>query len=152
MAFYDYKCKKCKTVFEVEHGMNEKYKGGCPKCDKWWLPFIKHKVSQVLYSPGIVYDDNLKIGGYSVVDKRHQEGMYWDSRSAQLEAEETRRAMQEDGFKWAKKTAEADEKQLAKEYKPVSEKEALDLLKDPKRKQDVHVVNQPTKAEFELDK
>ena len=152
MASYEYKCKKCSLVFEVEHGMTEKYKGTCPKCYKWWLPFIKPKLVRMFNTPATVYDDNIRPNsGYSVVDKRHELGMYWDSRSAQLDSKETKRQMKEDGFKWAKKMAEADEKQLAKEYKPVSEKEALDMLKDPNRKQEIHVVNQPTKAEFKLD-
>ncbi len=33
MAFYDYKCAKCATVFEIEKGMKEAPKGlKCPKC------------------------------------------------------------------------------------------------------------------------
>ncbi|MCX5751545.1 MAG: hypothetical protein NT099_07770 [Candidatus Saganbacteria bacterium] len=33
MAFYDYKCKKCETVFEIEKGMNEDIPDlHCPNC------------------------------------------------------------------------------------------------------------------------
>jgi putative FmdB family regulatory protein len=33
MPFYDYKCTKCNTVFEIEKGMKETPKGlKCPKC------------------------------------------------------------------------------------------------------------------------
>ena len=151
MASYDYKCKKCNLVFEVEHKMTEKFKGSCPKCYKWWLPFIKPKVVQVFHPVGVVYSDEIPIGGYSVVDKRHQDGIYWDSPTAKKEAEEVKRAGKEDGFKWAKKAAEQDEKALAGQYRPVTEKEAMDILKDPNRKQDVHVVKPPTQDEFGIN-
>lgn len=148
MASYDYRCKKCGLVFEVEHGMKEKYKGSCPKCFKWWLPFIKPKVVQVFHTVGVCYDDNLRIGGYSVVDKRHSDGMYWDSLEAKKESKELKRLAKDEGFKWAKQMAEKDEESLAGKYKAVSEKEALDILKDPNRKQEVHVVRKPTAEEF----
>jgi putative FmdB family regulatory protein len=33
MAFYDYKCRKCETVFEIEKGMNETITDlHCPNC------------------------------------------------------------------------------------------------------------------------
>lgn len=32
MARYDYRCKKCGYVFEVEHPMGEKPAITCPKC------------------------------------------------------------------------------------------------------------------------
>ena len=32
MMRYDYRCKVCRKVIEVKHGMNEKYTGKCPRC------------------------------------------------------------------------------------------------------------------------
>jgi putative FmdB family regulatory protein len=32
MPFYDYKCKDCGKVFEIEKGMNEKVHPKCPLC------------------------------------------------------------------------------------------------------------------------
>lgn len=32
MAFYDYKCKKCSSVFEISKGMNETVEAPCPAC------------------------------------------------------------------------------------------------------------------------
>jgi len=32
---YDYECQKCKTVFEIEHEINDEKKiARCPKCKK----------------------------------------------------------------------------------------------------------------------
>lgn len=149
MAFYDYKCPRCKTVFEITKGMTEKYSGGCPKCDKWWWPF-KRDVKQVLYSAPVIWDENQNPGGVQTLLKRHEKGLWWDSPSAKKESEELKKQGKEDGYKWAKKMAEHDEKEMAGKYKPVSEKEALDILKDPNRKQEVHIVQKPTKDEFGL--
>ena len=33
MPFYDYSCRKCDFVFELMHGINDKPKPICPKCD-----------------------------------------------------------------------------------------------------------------------
>lgn len=149
MAFYDYKCPRCKLVFEIEKGMLEKYTKGCPKCDKWWWPF-KRKVKQCLYNAPVIFDEDMNPQGVQTLLKRHAEGLYWDSPSARKESAELRKQGKEDGYKWAKKMAEKDEEQLAGKYKPVSEKEALDILKDPDRKQEVHIVQKPTKEEFGL--
>jgi len=32
---YDYKCKDCENIFEVTHGMKEKPKVKCPKCNSF---------------------------------------------------------------------------------------------------------------------
>jgi putative FmdB family regulatory protein len=32
MPFYDYKCKDCEKVFEIEKGMNEEVHPKCPHC------------------------------------------------------------------------------------------------------------------------
>lgn len=32
MPFYDYKCRDCSKVFEIEKGMNENYLPECPVC------------------------------------------------------------------------------------------------------------------------
>lgn len=30
---YDYKCKNCKLIFDIEHGINEEVKVMCPECN-----------------------------------------------------------------------------------------------------------------------
>ena len=32
MPYYDYKCDKCREIFEAEHGMGEKPRLSCPDC------------------------------------------------------------------------------------------------------------------------
>lgn len=34
MAQYEYKCKECSEIFQVEHGISEEPKQECPKCKK----------------------------------------------------------------------------------------------------------------------
>lgn len=138
---YDYKCKKCKNVFEIVKGMNEVYRGGCPKCKS-------PKVHRVFGVIPIIWDDNLIPNqGYTAVDKRHSEGIYWDQDPAKLnEARDANKQMREEGFKKAKRMAERDEEYLSRTCKAVSEREAVEILKDPKRKQTVHVVQQTEKG------
>ena len=145
--FYDYKCPRCKRVFEVEHGMKEEWTKGCPKCDKWWWPF-KKKVHKVFHAATVIWDENMNPQGVQTLMKRHELGLDWDDVKGQREAKELNKQMKEEGYRKAKRMAEQDEKVMAKQYKQVTEIEAMEILKDPNRKQDVHVVKPPTREEF----
>jgi len=53
MAVYEYECWKCREVFEVEHGMNDRPDVQCPKCgETGWVDRIISKSSFVLKGKG----------------------------------------------------------------------------------------------------
>jgi len=112
----------------------------CPKC-------LSTNLEKLLsFDASYIFSDNITPNsGFSKVDKRHQEGMYWDSPKSILESKEVNREMKNEGYKKALKMAQHDEETLAKQYKKVSEKEAKEYLSNPNRKGDVHIVKYPDK-------
>ena len=166
MPTYEYRCKECTTEFERYKfigGMNseadkvtgevfffingekvnkEKYeeygdtlKGvACPVC-------YSTNIIRVFSPISMVYNDNALPGrGLSIVDKRHQDGIYGPREIRQ--GQEASREMKEQGRKDALKMAQKDEEHIRKTYRQVSEKEAKQILKDPKRKQEVAIINE----------
>ena len=50
MALYDYKCKHCNHIFEVEHPMSERPKIHCPQCHQ--------EAQRLISSPAIKFKGN----------------------------------------------------------------------------------------------
>ena len=168
MPNYQFKCKDCKSEFdkhiylgkisstfhtgggethiiedkiydkdEYRTYMDNKLKATCPVC-------MSENTFKMVFAPAIVYDDNIAPGsGWSVVDKRHQLGLDWDSPSGLAEARAANMEMKMEGMKQARKDFEDDNKQLSKTMRQVSEKEAMEVLKSGDRKQEVSILKTP---------
>jgi hypothetical protein len=168
MPVFEFSCKECHTKFEqykyigntksiTDHNTyktsyfldgkkvsKKEYEESCDTLNGIKCPVCySAEVVRVFNVIPVCYDDNIPPGsGWATVDKRHQMGLDWDNPKGRMEARDANIQMKEQGRKDAIKMAQKDEEKIRKEYRQVSKAEAMDVLKNPNRRQEVTVINE----------
>jgi len=167
MPMYKYQCSNCRTTFEEykylgkvksiknhvtyeetyeidgKNVTKKEYKKHCDTTDGIKCPAcFSKKIDRIIEEVGWCFSDNIRPGsGFAEVDRRHQEGIY--SRTEVRASKELSKEMKEAAYKDALKDYEKDKQILETTMKPVTEQEAISILHDTNRKQEVTVLAPP---------